>query len=227
MFISAARFGTNIVILLLHTDIWLLYRICTTCAVALFTRITNCTRLVDFAAVGASMWRRSIYPTRIRCINSNHRTAFVAGVGRSVRGRATVAARQLITPWQIAEPGVLLGNARSASRAVFLPAARLRKRGSFHLPLVDYARRIPRDMLRRRKHASRGNGGLRCLLEALSSVRVNGSPGPFHFRHCRKVYLFAPARVLLGLRVYINILEYWTITLRKIIYCVTLSFTAS
>lgn len=101
-------------------------------------------------------------------------TAFVASqrwmLGERERGRATVAARQLITPWQIAEPGVLLGNARAMPCSCWPLAS---ASGSFHL--VDYARRIPRDMLRRRKHASRGNGGLRCLLETPVSVKVNGS----------------------------------------------------
>lgn len=200
--ISTVRIGTDIVILLraLIYDYYTGY--VRHVRLLFLPTITNCIRLVDFAAVGASMWWRSIYPTRIRCINSNQcggtSAAFVAS---QLEGRYERASGGGGSP--INHP---LTNCRTGCFArkcplrrallVFLPAL---LGGAFHLLLLDYARRIPRDMLRRRKHASRGNGGLRCLLEALVSVGANGSPGRFHFRHCRKEYLFAPAHVMLGL----------------------------
>lgn len=112
----------------------------------------------------------NIHRWRSLCINFNRCNVFVT---RSTRvrergGWEIVRARQLITLWQIAEPGVLLVTSEAPAppcRAVFLLADFLR--GAL---CVDYARSIPRDgkavwwdLRGQRKHANRGNGRLECV----------------------------------------------------------------
>lgn len=128
-------------------------------------------------------------PTRTRCINFDQQrdgavpsSSLMLGgrwEGENVGGGSPI--NHLLTNCRT---GRFARNIGCAGRAVlFLPSVSSSANGAFLR--ADYARRIPRDLRRRRKHRNRGNGGLRCLLEAFVGG-VNGSLADFHFRCCRK-----------------------------------------
>lgn len=112
------------------------------------------------------------------------RTAFVADVGRSARGRESVAARQLITFWQIAEPVVLLVTSKAPAGPCRVLAGRLYLRER-RLPLCRLHKKDPAGSAKAAEAPeTEETGGLRCLLEALGGV--NGSLAHFHFQRSRK-----------------------------------------
>lgn len=134
----------------------------------LFTQIANRTCLVDFAAVGASC--DDAVSTDGNSLHKfqaarRHRTYRLRRQRRQVGegSERPAAARQLITLWQIAEPGVLLVTSEAPDQVVPCSCRPFSSANGAFLS-VDYARRIPRDLRERRKHANRGNGGLQCLL---------------------------------------------------------------
>jgi hypothetical protein len=154
----------------------------------LFTRIANYVRLVDFAAVGASC--DDAVSTDENSLHKfqaarRHRTAFVASVGRSARGRAVGSGGSPINhPLTNCRTGRFARNIGSArpGRAVFLPAVFLRER---RLPQCGLRKKDPAGSARAAEARNRGNGDYGVYYEILVG-EVNGSAADFHFRHRRK-----------------------------------------